>query len=186
MISYLNGKVIAKKDKFIVLSVNNVGYKVFLSKKALSGGLNIGDNLQVFTFLNFKETGIELYGFKTEEELELFEVIENIRGIGPKAALEISSIGPLERIKERILANDDKLFEGISGIGKKKAMAIFVELSGKLREVPTKTAEESDESEEALVRLGFPRAKAKEALKNISSEKSSEEKIKEALKILGR
>jgi len=191
MISYLQGKIILKKDKFIILDVNGVGYKVFLSKKALLNIPERGVNLKLFCYLDVGENKMDLYGFLDEKELEFFEILNNISGIGPKVAIEISVLGPLERIKERILAQDGKIFEGIPGVGRKRAMAIMLELSGKIKDISlaprAKKGEAPDEVEDTLVGLGFSRQKAKEALKIISKDaKKTEEKIKEALKILGQ
>ena len=188
MISYLSGKIIFKKEKFIILETNSIGYKVFISKKAILG-LKEGQDIKIFSYLNVKENGLELYGFLTNEEFELFEILEQIRGIGPKVALEISSIGPLEKIKNRILAHDEKVFEGIPGIGKKRAMAIMVELSGRIISMGEKrnSSQPADDAEEGLVSLGFSRQKARESLKEIPKEIIDPKiRIKEALKILGR
>lgn len=186
MISYLSGKIILKKEKFVVLEVGGVGFKVFLSNKSLSK-ISENENTKIFTFLDVKENNLNLYGFLDQQELEFFEILESIRGVGPKAALEISSIGSLEKIKQRILAQDEKLFEGIPGIGRKKAGAIILELSGKIRDISKKEKSViTDEAEGALVGLGFSHQKAKEALKKLPKEiKETEEKIKQALKILG-
>lgn len=184
MISYLYGKIISKKDKFIVLEVNNIGYKVFLSKKALNE-LEEEKNVKLFCFLNVKENGLDLYGFLSEGELEFFEILDSIRGVGPKAALEISSLGPIDKIKNRIIERDEKLLSGISGIGSKKAETIILELSRKIK-VSAKS-ENIDEAEDALINLGFSKNEAKNALKNIPQAiKDSEEKVKQALKILGK
>lgn len=187
MISYLEGRIISKKEKFLILDVNKVGYKVFLSKRTLSKLPEIGKPLKLFCFLKVKETALELYGFLNQKELEFFEILDSIRGIGPKAALEISSLGSLEEIKKRILSQDEKLFEGIPGIGRKKAAAIILELSGKIKDIfKEKKITEVDEAEQALITLGFSRQKSKEALSKISKDiKNTEQKIKEALKILG-
>ena len=188
MIAYLEGKIILKKDKFIVLDVQGVGYKVFLSKMALSKLPEIDKILKVFCYLNVRENSLDLYGFLDSKELDFFEILENIHGIGPKVALEISSLGPLEKIKEKILSRDEKLFEGIPGIGRKRAMTIILELTGKLRDVSSqKKTAEIDEAEEGLVNLGFPRQNAKTALSQIPKDiKDPEQKIKEALKVLGK
>jgi Holliday junction DNA helicase RuvA len=186
MISFLQGEIILKKEKFIVLDVNGVGYKVFLSQKAISKLPEIGKNLKLFCFLNIGENKLELYGFLDQKELELFQTLDSIRGVGPKAALEISSLGSLEKIKGRILSQDASLFEKIPGIGKKKAMAIILELTGKIKEVSKKKEAKIDEAEESLVSLGFPRQKAREALKKIPKDiEDTDQRIKEALKILG-
>lgn len=187
MISYLNGKIILKKEKFVVLDVGGVGYKVFLSRKAISKIPEIGELLKVFCFLDVKENSLNLYGFLDSKELEFFEILNDIHGIGPKAAIEISSIGPLESIKDRILASDERIFEGIPGIGKKRAMTIILELSGKIRGFSGKTVAPRDEAEEALINLGFLRQQAKEVLSKVPKDiKTVEEKVKEALKLLGK
>ena len=188
MISYLEGKIILKKDKFIVLDVNNVGYKVFLSRKTLSSLPQNSDNLKLFCFHNIKEDASDLYGFLTYEELEFLETLNDIRGVGPKAALEISSLGSLEKIKDRILQQDEKIFAGISGIGAKKASTIILELTGKIKMLSSqKSKGTTDEAENALVQLGFTRSQAKEALNHIPADiKNTEERVKQALKNLGK
>lgn len=185
MISYLEGNIVLKKDKFIILNVAGVGYKVFLSKKALSIIPEIGQDVKLFCFTDVKENAINIYGFSTYKQLEFFELLDSIRGVGPKAALEISSLGSLEEIKDKVLAKDENLFSKIPGIGKKKAMTIILELTGKIREI-AKPSKESDEAEEGLIGLGFPRQKAKLALKDIPKNLTAEERIKQALKILGK
>jgi len=188
MISYLNGKIIIKKDRFIVLDVSGVGYKVFLSKKTLARLSEIEKPLKLFCFLNVKENIMDLYGFLNHKELEFFEILYNIRGVGPKAALEISSLGSLESIKERILSKDETLFSEISGIGRKKAMTIILELTGKIKGISKeKKIEKVDEAEQGLVSLGFTRQQAKDALAISSKDiKDTEGRIKAALKVLGK
>ena len=188
MISYLNGKIILKKDKFIIVEVDNIGYKVFLSRNTLSNLPENADNLKLFCFHNIKEDASDLYGFLTYDELDFFEVLMDIRGVGPKAALEIASLGSLDKIKDRILAQDEKIFAGIPGIGAKKAMTIILELTGKIKLLSgAKSKESADPTEDALVQLGFSRQQAKDALSKVPpGTKNLEEKIKLALKSLGR
>lgn len=187
MISYLSGKIILKTEKFVIIDINSVGFKVFLSQRALLKIPEIGSSFKCFCFLNVRENALDLYGFLTKEELEFFEILEEIRGIGPKAALEISSLGPLEKIKEKILAQDERLFDGIPGIGRKKAMAIILELTGKLQRNLAQKKTETDEVEEGLIRLGFSRQKIRQALAKIPKDITNvEDKIKDALRILGK
>jgi len=190
MISYLEGKVILKKDKYAVLNVGGVGYKVILSHSGLAKLPEVGADLGIFCYLNVRETAIDLYGFLSEKELELFELLQNIRGVGPKTALTLSSLGSVEKIKEKIMAKDENLFSGIPGIGRKKAMAILLELTGKIKDISASRIEgsgEIDEAEEGLVALNFPRQKARIALSKIPKDiKDTEQKIKEALKIIDR
>ncbi len=186
MISYLSGKIILKRDKFIILEVNNIGYKVFLSRQTLLRLPEIGENLKVFCFQNVKEEALDLYGFLAYEGLEFFETLMDIRGVGPKSALDISDLGSLEKIKERILKQDEKIFEGIPGIGSKKAMTIILELTGKIKMLGNKK-DSADEAESVLMQLGFSKQQAKDALSRVPSNiKNPEERIKLALKNLGK
>jgi Holliday junction DNA helicase RuvA len=186
MISYLEGKIILKRDKFIILEVNSVGYKVFLSRQSLLRLPEIGSSIKLFTYQNVKEEVLDLYGFLAYEGLEFFETLMDIRGVGPKSALDISDLGSLDKIKERILRQDEKIFEGIPGIGSKKAMTIILELTGKIKMLGNKK-DSADEAESALMQLGFSKQQAKEALTNVPSTiKNSEERIKIALKSLGK
>jgi len=189
MISYLKGKIILKKDKFVILNVNGVGYKIFISEKTRLQIPKENEELEIFCFLSARESGMELYGFLNYEELEFFQVLESISGVGPKAALEIASLGPLENFKKEIEEGNTQVFEKIPGIGKKKAQKIILELSGKLKEAlkeRKKGGEEDGEACQALVNLGFSRQEAKNALSKVAQDKTdTKEKVKEALKILG-
>ena len=186
MISYLKGTVVFKREKFIVLDIHGVGYKVFVSQKTLSKIPESASELKLFCFLNVRETALDLYGFLDREALDFFETVNAISGIGPKLAMEISSLGSLENIKEKILAHDEKVFEGIPGIGHKKAQAIILGLSGKIKDIAKKKVG-GDEAEDALINLGFSRQEVKRALTDISKTiHGSEQRIKEALKLLGQ
>ncbi|MBU2539695.1 Holliday junction branch migration protein RuvA [Patescibacteria group bacterium] len=187
MISYLNGKIILKKEKFVILEVNNIGYKVFLSKKFLLSLPEIGKELKLFCFQDVKETALDLYGFFSYEELDFFEVLNDIRGIGPKVAIEIASLGPLEKLKDKIMHQDETIFQSIPGIGQKRAMTIILELTGKIKNISKQKVSSGDEVEDALVGLGFPKQKVKEILLQIpKSLGGTEERVKEGLKLLTR
>jgi len=140
--------------------------------------------------LDVGERSLKLYGFLIYEELELFKLLRKISGVGPKAALDISSIGSPDKIKEEIDKGNEKVFEDVPGIGEKKARKIILELSGKLKSPEPSLKKESipeDEAFLALVNLGFPKEEAKKALAQLPKEiKAAEERIKESLKILGR
>lgn len=188
MISFLSGKILFKKDKFIILEVGGVGYKVFLSRQSLLKLPEIGSDIKLFCFQNVKEDALDLYGFLTYEELEFFEVLMDIRGVGPKSALDIAALGSLEKIKHRILKQDEKIFAGIPGIGAKKAMTIILELTGKIKMIDSlKGTASKDPAEDALIQLGFSRAQVKDVLSHIDPNiKNMEERIKAALKNLGK
>lgn len=187
MISYLEGKIIFKEEKFIILDVGGVGYKVFLSKKTLLKIPKIGESLKLFCLLDVRQNILDLYGFLSFEELKFFEFLDEIPSIGPKAALEISSIAPLEKIKEAIEKEDEKIIKEIFNIGKKKAQMIILELSRKIKKAIPKTKVLEDEAFQALINLGFSPQKVKWALSKIPKEiKNTEQKVKEALKVLGK
>lgn len=185
MIAFLEGKIILKRDKFIVLETAGVGYKVFFNRQNLFSLPETGQPIKVFIFHDIKEDRSDLYGFLSFEQLEFFELLNDIHGVGPKAALEISVLGPLDKIKDRILKQDEKIFEGIPGIGAKRASSIILELTGKIKLAGQRSGS-ADEAESALMSLGFSKQQAKDALSHISGLKSTEDRIKLALKYLGR
>ena len=188
MISYLAGKIILKKEKFIIVEAAGIGYQAFLSNQSLLKLPEIGADIKLFCFQNVKEDALDLYGFLTYDELDFFEVLMEIRGVGPKSALDIASLGSLEKIKDKILAGDVKIFQGILGIGTKKAMTIILELTGKIKMISAaKNKGAKDPAEDALTQLGFSSQQAKEALKNVPTNiKDMEERIRLALKSLGK
>jgi len=187
MIGYLDGTILLKKDKFVILETNGVGYEVFLSRATLSKLPETGQNLKLFCFHNIKEEASDLYGFLTYEEQEFFEILMDIHGVGPKAALEISALGPLAKIKDKILAQDESIFGGIPGIGAKKASTIILELTGKIRLLDGQKKGAADPAQDALTQLGFSVEQAKNALKNVPANvKTIEERVRLALKSLGK
>ena len=184
MIHYLRGKIISKNNKSLILENQGVGFKIWASPDTLKKILE-GKEIKLFTFLYLREEITELYGFLTLEELKLFETLNEISGIGPKTAMMLASFGSLEKLKE--MMEKGELPREIKGIGKKKMQKILLELTGKIKELqePPKISK-TDEALDALISLGFSKQKAKEALTKISEELSEEERIKKALKILGR
>ncbi len=185
MIHYLKGKIEFKDKKFAIVEVAGVGYKVFCSLPVLEKLPEIGGETKIYTRLFPKEDKVELYGFLNEKELELFETLDEISGIGPKTALDLSIFGSLENLKQEI--EKGGFDQRVRGIGRKKMQKILLELTGKLKEVSKKEIEKPDEALDALVSLGFPYQRAKTALSRVSEEiKETEARIKETLKILGR
>ena len=168
MISYLSGKIIARQDGFVIVLVNGVGYEVWLSGHSFESIPEIGQNINLFCQLEANERGVKLYGFLTASEMEFFKVVRGIQGVGPKAALEISGIGPLEKIQAEIEKGNLKFLDGIAGIGAKKAAKVILELSGQI-----KTAQKAgkkgqdvfanDEAFLGLANLGFAKDQIKKA-----------------------
>jgi len=187
MIAYIEGTILIRRDKFIIVKVNGVGYQVFLSRKTLRSLSETQDSVKLFCYHNIKEDASDLYGFLTYDELDFFETLNEIHGVGPKAALEISVLGSLDKIKTSILAEDTKIFEGIPGIGAKKAMTIILELTGKIKMLDgQKSKGSADPAEDGLIQLGFSKAQVKETLLHIDKKLPLEERIRVALKSLGK
>lgn len=186
MISYLSGTILLKTSDYIILSVGNVGYKVFLSEKAL-GSLKEGSSFTTFCHLYLrKDETLELYGLKSPEHLQLFSMLNDVSGVGPKAALAMASLGSVEDFKRALVQQDEGFFAGIKGIGAKKVQKVILELTGKIQRMDKKAAPQDEEALTALVSLGVPRQKAKQVLDNMDSGLSIEEKVKAALRVLGK
>ncbi len=176
MIYYLKGKISIIEEDFVVVDVGGIGYKVFMNCEGLPKG-----ETTLYCFMQSTENGIRLYGFKQKENLELFEKLTKISGIGPKTALRIASIASVEELKRGIEQEDKVVMKKIFSIGKKKGQQVVFELSQKF----IKEAEE-DDAFQTLKNLGFHEAKIHSALKKASKEKTEEKRVAEALKILGK
>ena len=182
MLSYIKGKVTEKKDSSIILENQGLGFEVFCSPGTASK-IKIGDFLKVYTFLCLKKETIELYGFLNRKELNLFMVLNGIPGIGPRTASLMAFYQTPDKLKSALESPDFQY----KGVGKKKVQKILLELTGKIKEFQRKTREEDEQVLEALTSLGFSHKLAKETIKKISSEKkTTEERLKEALQILGQ
>lgn len=184
MICSLGGRVEFKGEKFAVVDVAGVGYKVFCAPETLKK-IAADQETQLFTHLHLKEDAIELYGFLTSDELGLFETLNGISGIGPKTALLLSSLGPLEKLKNTM--ESGKMPPEIKGIGQKKMQKILLELTGQIKQSMTPSKDNTlNDALDALISLGFPKQKAREALSRIPQDISDVDKrVQEAIKILG-
>lgn len=184
MISFITGKVLVKTESFIILEKNGIGFKVFLSGKNLKK-IKEKDSIDVFTHLCIRNEKPELYGFSEIDQLRVFELLEKISGIGPKAALVIAALGGLKDLEEAVKAQDFKYFQNIKGVGTKKIQKIILEIGGELRRAECLSTPKRDGAEQALTSLGFSLKEAKEALRQVPAEISDvEERIKKALQII--
>ena len=190
MIASIKGNITYKTDKFVIVDVNGVGYKIHVTTDALVS-LKEGDKTSFWTYTAVRENSLDLYGFNTIEEMSFFELLLNVSGIGPKSALSTLTVAPLEILRRAIAIGDTSYLNKVSGIGKKTAEKIIVELRDKLKEYKDEegaTGSLRDESDllEALKSLGYNQNEARDALKKIpSSVEGTNARIKEALKILG-
>lgn len=187
MIGSLKGKITLKTDKFVLLETNGVGYKVNISQETLSK--NYKEYTEVFLYIHthVREDAFDLYGFLEYKDLEFFEMLINVSGIGPKSALGILGITSIETLSKAISTGDTSYLTKISGIGKKTAEKIIIELRDKVgKEISGSTLQEELDTLEALKSLGYSQNEAREALKNINPELDTNKKIMEALKVLSR
>lgn len=187
MISYLKGNILLKDSDYIILQTNGVGYKVFVPEVLYMQCRQGQENFEVFCSLQVrKEETIELYGVPSFEALKLFEAFRDVSGIGPKAAMVLASLGKPEDTKKAVDQRNTAYFSGIKGIGEKKVQKLILELTGKLGSFEAGKRPSGDPVVDSLVSLGFSKTEAKQALSQVPADVTDpEEKIKEALRILG-
>ena len=193
MISYLEGKIEYLGDKFVILNTGGIGYKVNIVPKLLN---SISESqspvkLLIHSQLNMREGTFDLYGFQDREGLELFNLLISVSGIGPKNALNIMSSVEPKHLKAAVVNNDPEYLKKISGLGPKTAQRLIMELQNKVDYLETGDMQGMDlgqegEAMEALVSLGYTLNQAKEALKEDAKGKTLEQRVREALKLLGK
>lgn len=180
MIAYLKGKIILSGRNSLILETGGIGYKIFCSKKHEG-------KKEFYIHEVIREDCHDLYGFEKYDDLILFEKLISVNGIGPKAGLNIMSSASFEEIQNAIVSGNVDFFLSISGIGKKAAAKIILELKSKLSELKdTGILEKMDQSDEildALLSLGYKKVEVARVLSRIPKEiVSSEEKIRWCLK----
>ena len=192
MISYLKGKIKHKGSGFVILEVNNIGYQIFISP-LFYADLKFGQEVELYTYQQVREDALNLYGFRNMAEQEMFELLLSISGIGPKSALGVMSIATVADIKESIGRGDPALLTKVSGIGRKTAERVVLELRekiGKLNIGDSKLSGDllgSSDEIDALMALGYSLSQARESLNNVDAKiKDSGERIRQALKKLGK
>ena len=192
MISHLSGTLMHTSERYIIVDVGGIGYKVRVTLDTLQKLRGITDKkVSLWTHLIVREDVLDLYGFQNEHEMDFFEMLISVSGIGPKSALGILNVATIEHLKEAISNGDTGTLTKVSGIGSKGAQKIILELRDKLGgygEVTPKGAlRDEHDAIEALCALGYSEREAREALKGISPEtKGTNARIKEALKHLGK
>ncbi|MBI5139763.1 Holliday junction branch migration protein RuvA [Candidatus Nomurabacteria bacterium] len=189
MIGSIRGKIILKTDKFLILETAGVGYKINVSPDVLSKTKKLDEKISLWIHTHVREDILDLYGFEERQELEFFEMLINVSGIGPKGAIAILGIATIDTLKKAISTNDLAYLTKISGIGKKTAEKIVIELRDKVGKGENGKEGFSLQGEldalEALKSLGYSQMEAREALKKVSVGTDTNTKIREALKILG-
>jgi len=189
MIGFLSGKVHLKLLDSIILLVNGIGYRILVPSSTYASILPQSP-LELHIHSHIREDCFDLYGFKTSEELSLFNLLLSVSGIGPKTALLVIDRG-VEKTKTAIIKADVDFFTLIPRLGRKNSQKIIIELKNKLGSlIELDLAAESGETQdaaEALKSMGYTKQEALSALKNMpESEETLEQKIRYALKNIGR
>lgn len=187
MIGHLKGEVFMIQAGFAIISAGGVGYKVAATRETLAS-IKAKKEVSLFTHLVVREDALDLYGFPTEEELRFFELLLTVPGIGPKSALAILDIASLPTLRSAVSTGNASYLTNVSGIGKKTAEKIVLELKDKMGAVDEKGAALSGDEEalQAMRALGYTQSEAREALRKVPPTiERSNERLREALKILG-
>lgn len=181
MLSFLRGTILVKSMDYLLVDVHDLGYRVYVTKTCLSETKK-NESIELFLYQHIREDSSDLFGFTTSDELELFEKLISVSGVGPRSGVAILSLAPADSIRQAIAQGDDGMLTKVSGIGGKTAQRIILELRGKLDHLGNEGSDRSEEIE-ALVSLGYSSNQAREALNRIdNSITDSAERIRHALK----
>jgi len=189
MIAYIKGEVIQKNERSVIALVGGIGYEVFLINDDLEK-IKKGKEYELHIYPHIKEDMFDLYGFKDTEQLDFFKKIISISGIGPKSALNILSLADIHDLKRAISSEDASFLQTVSGIGKKTAARIVLELKEKIvTELLDNEIEKQGSGQviEALISLGYKEIDARDASRRVPDDiQELSEKITIALKEINK
>lgn len=203
MFAYIKGSLEVKTNGYIVIDVNGIGYKIFMSETAINKLGAIGEIIKIHTYVRVREDDISIYGFNTNEELRMFELLLSVSGIGAKSALVILSNVSVSSFALAIINNDINLLKKLPGIGPKTAQRVILELKDKLKKeneiVANENTDISDtiniaimddekiaEATAALKVLGYTGKEIEKALEKVDANLSVEDIIRKGLLNLAR
>ena len=190
MIAHVFGKVAEKFNGSLVIDVHGVGYEVSVATNDFDAVI-LDQEVKFYTYHHVREQSEELFGFSSLAAKKLFEMLITVQGVGPKAALAILSLGDVEQVRNAIANADSGFVQKATGVGKKTAERVVVDLSDKVglpthygrAEAPLQTElNTSDEALEALMALGYTLADATKALENVDVNLPTAQRVTEALK----
>lgn len=190
MIAHIKGQIAEKFENSVIVDVHGVGYEITITAPDFEK-VKLDDEVKFYTYHSIRENSEELYGFLSLAAKKLFELLISVQGIGPKAAIAILSLAAPEEVRNAIANADAGFVSKASGVGKKSAERVIVDLRDKVG-IPShygatetsflKSAGEPDEALDALIALGFPLREATAALEKVDPSLPTEERIKLALK----
>jgi len=175
MIAKITGTIEEFLPRGLILNVSGVGYEIFITLDQ-KDRLAVGEVMSFYIAENIKEDEHSLYGFLDLSGREMYYRLTSVSGVGPKAAMSILAAHSSQKIASAILANDISLFSAVSGIGKKTAQRIILDLKGKLVETEEHNENSEDPAFQALISLGYAPKDARLALKNSPQGISTQEK----------
>jgi Holliday junction DNA helicase RuvA len=190
MIATLNGKVAEKLAELVVIDVNGVGYGLLVNAEDY-GRLAVGEQAKLYVYEYIRDNAHDLFGFTTKPTMALFEQLLSVNGVGPRMALNMLSIGSADEVRGAIASGDTKFIQSASGVGKKVAERVVVDLKDKVGLADTtnpqilfsnSSAASKDDAVQALVTLGYSVPDSVNALANVDSKLKTEDRIKQALR----
>ncbi len=189
MIRKIYGEVDYVGKNYAVVETGKIGYQVFFNEVSL-GKLAADKNkeFEIFTYTYVREDQLSLFGFLSKEELEMFELLLSINGIGPRAALGILNIADPKMIRSAISKGDSSILTKVSGVGKKTAERVVMELQNKIEEMPEAESQEAQSDQDvvdALLSMGYSISEARQAAGSVPKKiEDVSERIREALKAM--
>ena len=189
MIGHIEGMVKKVGSNYAIISTGGVGYKVALTREALAT-MRDRKTASLWTYLAVRENALDLYGFGSEEEQRVFELLLTVSGIGPKSALAVVDVASVATLRSAISQGNANYLTTVSGIGKKTAEKIVLELKDKIGTAlgaDSQALKGDAEALEAMRSLGYSQAEAREALRKVAQTfEGTNDRLREALKIIGR
>lgn len=191
MLYGVSGKLTVKSGNYVVVETGGLGIKLFASRQTIEGLPPVGAEMKFFSHLHVREDALDLYGFLSEAELIFFEMLISVSGIGPKSALAILDIAPLNELSAAIKEGRPDLLTRASGVGRKTAERVIIELKTKVQSSKSEAVVERMQTDsdlvEALMSLGYRRDEARAGLAKVDPKVvGTEERLKAALKLLGK
>ena len=185
MIAQINGQVIEKHDSSLIIEAGGIGYQVLVSEVDYEQ-ISLDETIKLYTHFHVRENSQELFGFASLSAKNLFEILIGVNGVGPKMGLNLMSLGDEHQIRQAISSENIAYISGATGVGKKLAERVCVELKDKVGVLAGETADNtsSNDAIEALVALGYSRNQAAKALVGQDVDLSIEQQVKQALKDL--
>ncbi len=199
MFAYIKGSLEMKSSGYIVIDINGLGYKIFMSQSNIDTIGELHDIVKVFTYVKVREDDISIYGFKTQEELKMFELLISVSGVGAKSALVMLSCIEPSDFAIAVISNDVKVLTKVPGIGNKSAQRIILELKDKLKEEQLEeklkdsskrlkdNSENINEAISGLMVLGYSKKDIEKAFEHLDIDNLSiEDLIKKGLILLSQ